>query len=92
MFIQKIPKLGIYALMFTGVIKTFVESLSIFLVVLLAFAFAFKLLWGNHVGFFYFLFLFCTIKCKSVHAYAYKMFPGDLLMPFTAKKYASIFL
>jgi len=50
LFIQKLPKLGIFVVMFTDVLKTFLEFFIVLLLFTLGFALAFHILFGNRVS------------------------------------------
>lgn len=50
LYIQKIPYLGIYVVMFNDVFKTFVQFSLVFLLFILSFSFTFHILLQNEVG------------------------------------------
>jgi len=49
LFIQKIPRLGIFVVMFTDILKTFGQFFLVFVFFILGFALAFTILLGNQV-------------------------------------------
>ena len=49
LYIEIIPKLGIFVAMFTDVLKTFAEFFIVFAVFVIAFALSFHVLLGNQV-------------------------------------------
>ena len=49
LFIQKIPRLGIFVVMFTDVMWTFAQFFSVFIFFIFGFAFSFSILMGNQV-------------------------------------------
>lgn len=49
LFIQKIPHLGIFVVMFTDILKTFAQFFLVFVFFILGFALAFYILLGNQV-------------------------------------------
>lgn len=51
LFIQKIPRLGIFVVMFTDVMWTFAQFLFVFIFFIFGFAFSFSILMGNQLVF-----------------------------------------
>lgn len=51
LFIQKMPHIGIYVLMFNKVLQTFMSFISVFLLFILGFAVSFYMLFQNKAPF-----------------------------------------
>ena len=50
LFIRKIPRFGIFVVMFTDIFRTFMQFLPVFFLFIVAFALTFYTLFGNQVS------------------------------------------